>query len=296
MKHLKWKAKCHLLPISFIILGSLSGCHGSRRGELDLDRQGPPSKNDQSRLPNLIGSEETRNIQIAAEKAEVNGVMMQYFHWYTSKEGTHWQEFADNAAELAEKGITAVWLPPAYKGLNGANDVGYGVYDLYDLGEFNAQGSIRTKYGTKDEYLEAIAEAKNAGLQIYADVVLNHMMGADETEIVKARKVATDNRYRAVSGTYDIEAYTHFNFPARNDKYSDFKWHWYHFDGVDWDARSKERGAVYQFVSEGKAWDENVSTENANYDYLMGADLDFSHPEVRLELKNGVLGIKNLQI
>ena len=45
--------------------------------------------------------------------------------------------------------LVLLWLPPAYKGVGGKNDNGYGVYDLYDLGEFNQKGSIETKYGTK---------------------------------------------------------------------------------------------------------------------------------------------------
>ena len=35
------------------------------------------------------------------------------------------------------------------------------VYDMYDLGEFNQKNTIRTKYGTKDEYLAAIQAAIN---------------------------------------------------------------------------------------------------------------------------------------
>ncbi len=38
---------------------------------------------------------------------------------------------AENTKTLAEAGITAVWLPPAYKGAAGGYDVGYGVYDLF---------------------------------------------------------------------------------------------------------------------------------------------------------------------
>ena len=56
------------------------------------------------------------------------------------------------------------------------------LYDLYDLGEFDQQGSIATKYGTKDEYLEAIQVLKQAGIESYADIVLNHKMGADELQ------------------------------------------------------------------------------------------------------------------
>ena len=62
---------------------------------------------------------------------------------------------AANAAQLAALGFTDVWLPPAFKGHQGCHDVGYGVYDLYDLGEFYQKGTIPTKYGTKDEYLAA---------------------------------------------------------------------------------------------------------------------------------------------
>ncbi|HBL29705.1 MAG TPA: alpha-amylase, partial [Acidobacteria bacterium] len=61
------------------------------------------------------------------------------------------------------------------------SDVGYGVYDMYDLGEFNQKGSVRTKYGTKAEYLAAISTAHANGLQIYGDLVFNHRGGADAT-------------------------------------------------------------------------------------------------------------------
>ena len=87
--------------------------------------------------------------------AEFNGVMMQCFHWYTPADGSLWKQLAGNASELAGAGFTALWLPPAYKGANGANDVGYGVYDLFDLGEFDQKGSVLTKYGSRDQYLAA---------------------------------------------------------------------------------------------------------------------------------------------
>ena len=105
--------------------------------------------------------------------------MMQYFHWDLENDGTLWKKLKDDVKYLSEVGITALWLPPAYKGQAGINDVGYGVYDLYDLGEFDQKGTIRTKYGTKDEYLDAIKEAHKYGIDIYADMVFNHKMGAD---------------------------------------------------------------------------------------------------------------------
>ena len=65
--------------------------------------------------------------------SEPNGVMMQYFHWYTPSDGSLWNQLAEKAEELSKAGITSLWLPPAYKGTAGGYDVGYGIYDLFDL-------------------------------------------------------------------------------------------------------------------------------------------------------------------
>lgn len=113
-----------------------------------------------------------------------NGTMMQYFHWYYGQFGGPdlWERVQQEAADLSEAGITALWLPPPYKGAAGIDDVGYGIYDLYDLGEFDQKGSVRTKYGTRDAYVAAIRSAHDAGMQVYADVVLNHKAGADDTQ------------------------------------------------------------------------------------------------------------------
>ncbi len=73
----------------------------------------------------------------------MNGVMMQFFHWYNPADGTLWRELESQAQKLAQKGITAIWLFPAYKGQGGKWNVEYGVYNLFDLGEFNQKGSVR---------------------------------------------------------------------------------------------------------------------------------------------------------
>ena len=124
----------------------------------------------------------------------VNGTIMQYFEWYLPNDSTLWRKVKKEAKNLKNIGITAVWLPPAYKGSEGVNDVGYTVYDLYDLGEFDQKGSIPTKYGSKDEYIAAIKELKEQGIDIYADVSLDHKMGADETEMVLAFEDDPNNR------------------------------------------------------------------------------------------------------
>jgi alpha-amylase len=215
--------------------------------------------------------------------ASLNGVMMQFFHWYNPPDGSLWNEAAAKADELAAAGFTGVWLPPAYKGTGGGFDVGYGVYDMYDLGEFEQKGSRRTKYGTRDEYVGAVRALQRAGVQVYADVVLNHRMGGDSTEFARATPYAQDDRRQAKGELREIRSYTHFHFPGRGRKHSSFEWHWRHFDAVDYDdLRRDERNMVYLF--EGHAFDDEVALERGNYSYLMGCDLDFQNPEVQKEV------------
>jgi len=228
-----------------------------------------------------------------------NGVMMQFFHWYTPADGTLWKQLAENAKALADAGITDVWLPTAYKGAAGGHDVGYGVYDLFDLGEFDQKGSVRTKYGTREEYLAGIKAAQQ---EVYADVVFNHKLGADDSEEFKATPYNPQNRNEAIGELQEIKAWTHFSFPGRNEKYSKLKWHWQHFNATDYNAFEDETDAIYLF--EGKKFDKNVDLSNGNYDYLLGCNLDISNPDVQKELfywgewcleTTGVDGRKNME-
>ena len=107
--------------------------------------------------------------------------MIQFFEWNLPDDGKHWKKLKTDAKHLSEIGVSAVWIPPAYKGTS-SMDVGYGAYDLWDLGEFDQKGTVRTKYGTKQELIEAIDELHKYGINVYLDVVLNHKAGADETE------------------------------------------------------------------------------------------------------------------
>ena len=214
--------------------------------------------------------------------SEPNGVMMQYFHWYSAADGSLWREVAHNAKQLAALGITSLWLPPAYKAIDGANDVGYGTYDLFDLGEFDQKGSVRTKYGTRAEFLAACKAAQDAGLRIYADAVFNHKMGADAEEDVVATPFDPDDRTVPIGEPSTIRAWTHFTFPGRAGAYSTMQWHWRHFTAVDQNDGS---GTTIHLFAD-KQFSGSVDDENGNYDYLMGCDLDVRHPEVRAELEH----------
>ncbi len=214
---------------------------------------------------------------------KINGTIIQYFEWYMDCNQNLWNIIKNDANNLAHMGYTAVWLPPAYKGIGGKSEVGYGVYDVYDLGEFNQKGTVKTKYGSKDEYINCISELKKNNIQSYADIVLNHKMGADKIQTIPACKVEWNNHNSNNSTEEFVKVATKFTFPARHHKYSTFEWNWTHFDGIDYNEATKEN-AIFKFKD--KTWDESVDEENGNYDYLIGADLDFSNKQVVNECKN----------
>ncbi len=204
-----------------------------------------------------------------------NKTMMQYFEWYLPEDGLFWKRAAAQAESLKENGIDMVWLPPAYKGAAGSKSVGYDVYDTYDLGEFDQKGSVATKYGTKEEYLAAVSALQKQGIEVLADVVLNHMMGADGTETVRVEVDDAADRRKEI-GERTITAWTKFEFPGRAGKYSRKTWDVSDFSGTDWDEASKQNGV---FCFAGKKWNRETDSENGNYDYLMGADLDTDNPK-----------------
>ncbi|MEB3322425.1 MAG: alpha-amylase [Synechococcaceae cyanobacterium] len=213
----------------------------------------------------------------------VNGTMMQWFHWYTPADGQHWNRLRQEAPALARAGITGLWLPPATKGIGGVHDVGYGIYDLFDLGEFDQKGTIATKYGTRNEYQAAVDACRRLGIQVYADAVLNHRMAADYEEEFEAIPFDPANRYHALGEPRRIRSWTGFNFPGRGATHSSMEWHWWHFDAVDYNSLDPGFRAIWR-VRE-KDFDRNVDLEEGNFDYLMGCDLDINHPQVRGELK-----------
>ena len=115
-----------------------------------------------------------------------NGLLVQYFTANTTDSQDLWKKAAEDAAVLKKMGATAVWFPPATKGAQGKEDMGYAPYDLYDLGEFDQKGSVGTRYGTKDEYIAAIKAMKDQGINVYADIAVRQKLGADRIEKVTA--------------------------------------------------------------------------------------------------------------
>ena len=215
-----------------------------------------------------------------------NDTMMQYFEWYLPNDGLWWKRCAAKADDLADLGVTEVWLPPAYKGIS-QEDVGYGAYDLYDLGEFDQKGTVRTKYGTKEEYLDAIRAFHENGIRVLADIVLDHRMGGDELEEVTAVTDSAENRNLQVGGKEKIKVWSRFIFPGRNGKYSDFIWNHSHFSGTDWAENRDGDDRIFRFT--GKKWETDTDPENGNFDYLMGMNVDMGNQEVIEETRKWLM-------
>lgn len=217
-----------------------------------------------------------------------NGVIFQFFHWY--HKGNLWNEFTEKAESLGQLGISAVWFPPANKCELGTEGRGYDVYDGYDLGEFNQKGTVKTRYGTKNEYLKAIEKAHEHGISVYADIVLNHRMGADEKEKVTVHQVDGEDRTKIVSRPFQTEAATRYTFPGRNGMYSDFIWDYQCFSGIDIvEAEDKKMTGIFKIHNDsGTEWNEKASHQFGNYDFLMGADIEYRNPEVVQEMKSWI--------
>lgn len=49
-----------------------------------------------------------------------NGVLLQGFHWYIKPEEKLWKQLQEKVKSYKEMGFSAIWLPPAYKGVGGS--------------------------------------------------------------------------------------------------------------------------------------------------------------------------------
>jgi len=111
--------------------------------------------------------------------------MIQGFYWdvpvdEATKNGTWWDNLASKAPDWADAGITAVWVPPPSKGHVGIKDMGYGIYDHYDLGNYDQKDTRETRFGSREELENMLLAMHNKGIAVYADVVLNHIFTDDE--------------------------------------------------------------------------------------------------------------------
>jgi alpha-amylase len=60
------------------------------------------------------------------------------------------------------------------------------------LGEFNQQGTTKTKWGSYDDLMNLKNIAQDKNMLVYFDAVLNHKASADTTEKCQAIQVQWD--------------------------------------------------------------------------------------------------------
>jgi glycosidase len=85
-----------------------------------------------------------------------------------------WADLTAKMPEIAEAGYDSLWLPNPAKGNSGAFSYGYDQFDPFDLGSTNQQGTVATRWGTKDELIQMVQMAHRFGIRVYFDNVTNH--------------------------------------------------------------------------------------------------------------------------
>ncbi|NMM50885.1 alpha-amylase [Marinigracilibium pacificum] len=146
------------------------------------------------------------------------GVIMQAFYWDVPAGGNWYNTIKSKISDWDAAGISAIWLPPVSKAMNGPYSMGYDPFDYFDLGEYNQMGSVETRFGSKNELISLINTAHNKNIQVYADIVINHNSGgALENNPFTGTKTYTD--YNPASGKFFRSAGDfHPNNYANNDQ------------------------------------------------------------------------------
>jgi glycosidase len=113
----------------------------------------------------------------AKAQQRVSKVILQAFWWdyWNNNYRFGWANYlTELAPRLKAMGVDAIWIPPASKNQS-AGSVGYAPFDHYDLGDkYQKQNGDTTRLGTKDELLRMIAVMHANGIEVIADMVLNH--------------------------------------------------------------------------------------------------------------------------
>ncbi len=98
-------------------------------------------------------------------------VMLQWFE-------TEWDEMYRKLPLAASIGYDYLWIPPPTKAPTGLGtkwgNVGYSLYDRFDLGDVPQRGSWATRYGTRGSLRNMVDAAHRLDVRIIPDIVMNH--------------------------------------------------------------------------------------------------------------------------
>ena len=104
-------------------------------------------------------------------------VLFQAFYWDVPANQVWWDSLTAVTPDLAARGVDKLWLPPPFKGASGGYDMGYGIADHFDAGEYNQYGSVPTRFGNRNQLENLINTAHGHGMDVICDIVMNHTLG-----------------------------------------------------------------------------------------------------------------------
>ncbi|KAK0264523.1 hypothetical protein LTS09_002002 [Friedmanniomyces endolithicus] len=242
----------------------------------------------------------------------------------THSPASHYARLTRLLPSLAASGVTAIWLPPGCKANSpqGNGYDCYDLWDLGEFDQkwtrstkWGSREEMADLMGRCRELgLEVVWDSvlnhKTAG-DGTQEAWAVEVDGEDRrVEICSPKKIEAWLRY-------DFPGRENEGM-----KYSPFKWRADHFNGIDWDQRA-QKNAIYKLVDDpatypkpqqqsdgggggsgmnrlarlagkmksappprrpGKGWADDVDDMHGNYDYLMFANVDFQHPEVRQDV------------
>ncbi len=81
-----------------------------------------------------------------------------------------WDTIEDRMVDVFAAGYGAMWLPPPSRADSGGLSVGYDIFDRFDLGKAGNE----TLYGTERYFKKMVEMGHKAGVNSYADFILNH--------------------------------------------------------------------------------------------------------------------------
>ena len=162
-----------------------------------------------------------------AQSSYVHKAVFQAFWWdyWNSNFPNGWYNYlTELAPRLKQAGFDAVWIPPTYKN-SSTGSVGYSPFDNYDLGDKYQKGggslNVRTRLGTKDEYLRMVAVMHANGIEVIQDVVLNHNDGAGTNSGTGGQDTETSYSMQSSSG-YKNFRYSSYATPLLDDSQNDY--------------------------------------------------------------------------
>lgn len=218
---------------------------------------------------NGLMPESSQNADLASRGVGNNsGVMMQGFYWDVPGGGNWYNTLKNKADDLANMsggyGIDVIWFPPASKAEGGGYSMGYDPYDYYDLGQYYQKGTVETRFGSQQELKSAISRYHSYGIEVMADIVLNHRSGGQS----EWNPVTNSNTWTDFSQVASGEA----------------RWHWYDFHPNNYSSNDSgafggypdvtyTSGSPYNDMKDWMNWlmnDNNAGFDQWRFDYVKG--------------------------